>query len=82
MSNETLQQQLQQLHDTLTQTSELNAEQESLLRQLAQDIEQLSPASTDLGSRVQQQAVQLEEEFPITASVLRQVLETLGKMGV
>lgn len=79
-----LKQQLEQLHQTLSDHPQLNDEQRALLQQIADDIQAVEPQLTshDLSDRVQQQAIEFEHEHPTLSTVLRQIVDTLGRMGV
>jgi hypothetical protein len=69
---------LRRLHAELQQATALDDESRSLLRVLAQDIEQFrahGPASRELAAR-------FEAEHPTLAATLRQIADTLGKAGI
>ncbi|MBE0482716.1 MAG: DUF4404 family protein [Bacterioplanes sp.] len=84
MTIDQLKQQLEQLHQTLSDHPQLNDEQRELLQKIADDIQAVEPQldSPDLSDRVQQQAIEFEHEHPTLATVLRQIVDTLGRMGV
>lgn len=83
MAEQQLKQQLQQLHATLAEHPQLDSESQALLQRIAADIDELQPdQQTDLSERVQEQAVRFEQEHPTLAGVLRQIVDTLGRMGV
>ena len=82
MPNDTLKQQLQQLHSTLQQQPELSNEDRQLVKQIAQDIERLGAKDDDLNDRIRQQAIEFEQQHPALAEALRQVVDTLGRIGV
>ncbi|ASP40743.1 hypothetical protein CHH28_19625 [Bacterioplanes sanyensis] len=82
MPNDSLKQQLEQLHETLQQQPELNDSDRQLVKQIAQDIEQMGVADDDLSERIRQQAVQFEQQHPAIAEALRQVMDTLARIGV
>lgn len=83
MPEQKLKEQLQILHETLSQHPQLDDESQSLLQQIAADIDNVEPDSAaDLSERVQEQAVQFEQEHPTLAEVLRQIVDTLGRIGV
>lgn len=80
---EQLKQQLQQLHATLAEHPQLDSESQALLQRIAADIDALQPDQhADLSAQVQEQAVRFEQEHPTLAGVLRQIVDTLGRMGV
>lgn len=83
MSDSNLQKQLKELHQTLDQNPQLDAESLVLLKQIAADIEDLDiDNSPDLTEIIQEQAVSFEQDYPTLAVVLRQLVDTLGRMGV
>lgn len=85
MPQETLKQQLQQLHATLQQHPQLDDSSRALLDTIADDIARQSEQSgvnPKLGNQVQEQAIRFEQEHPTLAEVLRQIVETLGRIGV
>ena len=83
MPEQKLKEQLQTLHDTLEQHPELDDETKSLMLKIAADIEAAEgDAVADLSDMVQEQAVQFEQEHPTLAGVLRQIVDTLGRIGV
>lgn len=82
MSQENLKQQLQQLHQTLQQQPQLSDEDREWVRKVAQDIEQTGAADADLSDRINQQVVEFEQDHPALAEALRQVMDTLARIGV
>ena len=53
------------------------------MQQIAEDIEDLEVENgPDFTEMVQEHAVNFEQEHPTLAAVLRQIVETLGKIGV
>lgn len=85
MPQETLKKQLQQLHDALQQQPQLDEESVQLLKAIADDIGAQSTdnaVSEDLGKQVQQQAIRFEQEHPTLSEILRQIVDTLGRIGV
>lgn len=85
MPQETLKQQLQQLHDALQQHPQLDDESQQLLKTIADDIAVQSGAAQpdeDLTEQVQQQAIRFEQEYPTLSGILRQIVDTLGRIGV
>ncbi|WP_420592330.1 DUF4404 family protein [Bacterioplanoides sp.] len=85
MPQETLKQQLQQLHDALQQHPQLDDESQQLLKTIADDIAGQSGAAQpdeDLTEQVQQQAIRFEQEYPTLSGILRQIVDTLGRIGV
>ena len=85
MPRESLKQQLQQLHDTLQQHPQLDDESRELLQSIAGDIAgqtEAGQADEALTEQLQQQAIRFEQEHPTLAEVLRQIVDTLGRIGV
>lgn len=83
MPKQELKQQLEQLHATLAANPRLDADSKALLQKIAADISALKPEQqADLSDRVQEQAVRFEQEHPTLATVLRQIVDTLGRIGV
>ncbi|WP_419812931.1 DUF4404 family protein [Bacterioplanoides sp.] len=85
MPQETLKQQLQQLHHTLQQHPDLDEESRELLQSIATDIanQPTDQASAhDLNDQVQQQAIRFEQQHPALSEVLKQILDTLNRIGV
>ncbi len=83
MPQNELKQQLQVLHDTLKQHPQLDDDSQALLQSIAADIDEVEAANAaDLSERVQEQAVRFEQEHPTLAEVLRQIVDTLGRIGV
>jgi hypothetical protein len=83
MPQETLKEQLQQLHQALQQHPQLDDESRSLLKSIAEDIGNQDGGNTDdLTEQVQQQAIRFEQEHPTLSEILRQIVDTLGRIGV
>ncbi len=83
MSESNLQKQLKELRLTLDSNPQLDAESLVLLQQLAADIEDLDlDDSPDITGFIQEQAVGFEQDYPTLSAVLRQLVETLGRIGV
>lgn len=85
MPQETLKQQLQQLHSVLQQHPDLDDESRQLLQSIADDIaNQPSDAQSEpgLNHQVQQQAIRFEQDHPALSEVLKQIMDTLGRIGV
>jgi uncharacterized protein YukE len=83
MPRNELKQQLQALHETLKESPQVDDETQTLLQQIAVDIGELEVGNAaDLSERVQEQAVQFEQEHPALAEILRQIVDTLGRIGV
>ena len=87
MADEKLHQLLTQVHEQLQQQDSLDAESQDLLQQVLTDVKAASGDATeefqqDLSERIEQQAVQFEQAHPTLAEILRQIMDTLGRIGV
>lgn len=88
MADEKLHQLLTQVHEQLQQQNGLDEESQVLLQQVLNDVksatsqDSVGDASTDLSNRIEQQALQFESAHPTLAEVLRQIMDTLGRIGV
>lgn len=83
MPHNELKQQLLALHETLKASPEIDDETQGLLQQIATDIGDVEAGHpADLTERVQEQAVQFEQEHPALSEILRQIVDTLGRIGV
>lgn len=82
--SENLKKSLQQLHQTLAQTKDVDAETLNLLNQVAQDIQRVAEGErpANLVEQVELQTVKFEGQHPQVSAVLRDVLEALAKMGI
>ncbi|UTW47858.1 DUF4404 family protein [Bacterioplanoides sp. SCSIO 12839] len=85
MPQETLKQQLKQLHSMLQQHPDLDDESRQLLQSIAADIanqpHDVQP-EPGLNNQVQQQAIRFEQDHPALSEVLKQILDTLSRIGV
>jgi hypothetical protein len=88
MSDEKLHQLLNQVHDQLQQQDSIDGESQALLQQVLTDIKVASGSDNtddipqDLSDRIEQQAVEFEQAHPTLSEVLRQIMDTLGRIGV
>jgi rubrerythrin len=88
MSDEKLHQLLNQVHEQLQQQDTIDGESQALLQQVLTDINAASgldstgDISQDLSERIEQQAVEFEQAHPTLSGVLRQIMDTLGRIGV
>lgn len=85
MREQSLQVQLQALHDILQNSPQLDEATHTLLIQIACDINNLDSASAppnDLTDLLQEQVIQFENEHPAISTILRQITDTLGRIGV
>jgi hypothetical protein len=86
MADEKLHQLLTQVHEHLQQQSSLDEQSQKLLQQVLMDVQSASNGEVelqqDLSDRIEQQAVQFEQAHPTLAEILRQIMDTLGRIGV
>ncbi|WP_221800076.1 DUF4404 family protein [Oceanobacter mangrovi] len=81
--SEVLKEQLQQLHQELTNNPDLDAESAALLRQIVEDIEVIELTDNqDISEGMQRMAVEFEQDHPTLSAILRQIVDTLGRIGV
>ncbi|MCP5326112.1 MAG: DUF4404 family protein [Oceanospirillaceae bacterium] len=82
--SENLKKSLQQLHQTLAQTQDVDSETLNLLNQVAQDIQRVAEGErpANLVEQVELQTVKFEGQYPQVSAVLRDVLDALAKMGI
>ena len=85
MGDEKLHKLLTQVHEHLQQQSSLDEQSQKLLQQVLIDVQSASEGEElqqDLSERIEQQAVQFEQAHPTLAEILRQIMDTLGRIGV
>ncbi|CCK75168.1 MAG: DUF4404 family protein [Oleispira antarctica] len=88
MSDKKLHELLTQVHEQLQQQKSIDGESQALLQRVLADVKVASGSensdeiSQDLSDRIEQQAVEFEQEHPTLAGVLRQIMDTLGRIGV
>jgi hypothetical protein len=87
MSDEKLQKLLVQVHEQLQQQDSLADETQVLLKQVLADVKHAQDSDSneldlDLTERLEEQAVQFEQEYPTVSAVLRQIMDTLGRIGI
>ena len=90
MTPDKMQATLQQLHDELSRTPQVDGEGRKLLEQLAHDIQRVlgEQAASSVPTRtvhldeLESAAVRFDVEHPTLASVIRQVAEALGRVGL
>lgn len=86
MSDEKLNDLLTQVHEHLQQQTSLDEQGQELLQQVLRDIKNSSAGEVelqqDLSDRIEQQAVEFEQAHPTLAEILRQIMDTLGRIGV
>ncbi len=78
-----LKDQLGQLHQELADNPKIDAESAEMLRKIAADIELMELTDHgELTEGVQRLALDFEQDHPTLSEVLRQIVETLGRIGV
>jgi len=85
MVKQALNEQLEALHRTLKESPELDQDARELLSQIAADIDALEgteSGATELTDAVQEQVIRFEQEYPAISAILRQITDTLGRIGV
>lgn len=88
MSDTKLHKLLTQVHEQLQQQDAIDDESQALLQKVLSDVNTVSNSENsvdleqDLADRIEQQAVQFEHEHPTLAEILRQIMDTLGRIGV
>lgn len=88
MSDEKLHQLLNQVHEQLQQQDSIDSESQALLEKVLTDVKVASVSDSiddiqqDLTDRIEQQAVEFEQAHPTLAEILRQIMDTLGRIGV
>jgi methyl-accepting chemotaxis protein len=87
MSDKKLHQLLTQVHEHLQNKSGLDEQSRVLLQQVLADVKLVSTSTVesgqqDLSDRIEQQAVEFEEAHPTLSEILRQIMDTLGRIGV
>lgn len=79
----TLKEQLALLHKELSANPAIDDEAAAMLRQLARDIETVEPAAAASVTDGLDEAVgRFDAEHPSLTAILRQIVDTLQKMGV
>jgi Domain of unknown function (DUF4404) len=89
MNNETLREQLEQLHGELNQTESVDASQRELLKTLESDIQELLGREQNqphhyrgLGARLNEAVAQLEASHPQVTLLMRRAIDSLAYLGV
>ena len=86
MAQENLRELLAQLHSRLGNADTLDTESRQLLTTLSQDIERAlgraSEETTPARNTLEGVAVKLEAEHPALATVVRELVDALGKAGI
>ena len=89
MNNETLREQLEQLHSELSQTETVDARQRELLKTLEDDIQELLGREQNqpdhyrgLGERLSEAVAQLEASHPQVTLLMRRAIDSLAYLGI
>lgn len=85
MNEQKLKTLLSELHTELKQQESLDDESLNLLKQVITDAEAIGNDASQteaLQDKIQQQALQFEQDHPTLAEILRQIMDTLGRIGV
>jgi hypothetical protein len=85
MPQRALKEQLEALHATLKNTPELNEDEHELLLKIASDIAELEGSDSepaDISDMIQEQVIRFDQDYPALSAVLRQLTDTLGRIGV
>jgi hypothetical protein len=83
MSENSLKNQIIQLQQALADHPDLDAESHAALQKIAVELNNMGVrAEPELSDLVQAQALHFEQDYPTLAAVLRQIVDTLGRMGV
>jgi hypothetical protein len=89
MSNESLRDLLERVHQRLSGEGAVDARSREMLKTLMHDIERAlaqqgkkSGGKLDAEPRLEALAVKFESEHPALAGVLRQLMDALGKAGI
>jgi hypothetical protein len=89
MNNETLREQLEQLHGELSQTETVDDYQRELLKTLESDIQELLGREQNqpyhyrgLGERLNEAVAQLEASHPQVTLLMRRAIDSLAYLGV
>ena len=85
MSDQNLTQLLSQLHKTLQDHPQLDDETRTMLDQISNDVAALNKDQNEhqaLSDKLEQQAVEFEQAHPTLSEILRQIVDTLGRIGV
>ncbi len=82
MNTQQLKKTLKRLHAELESTGTADPELKNLLRDLDDDIQRLTEDDASPGERLEQAAVGFEAEHPRVAMLLRELQDTLAKLGL
>lgn len=83
MPEQAIKEQLQALHQALGDHPNLDDETRALMHQVVDDIENMESAEApDIAAGLKEQVIRFDQEYPTLAAVVRQVIDTLGRIGV
>lgn len=83
MPEQALKEQLQALHQALGDHPQLDEETRNLMHQVVNDIENMEQEeASDIAAGLQEQVIRFDNDYPTLAAVVRQVIDTLGRIGV
>jgi len=85
MSDQNITKLLTQLHEALQAHPQLDDESKGMLDQIASDVAELHKDEEQhqaLSDKLEQQAVEFEQAHPTLSEILRQIVDTLGRIGV
>ena len=83
MPETAIKEQLRALHQALGEHPELDNETKQLMQQVAQDIENMEQGdASDIAAGLKEQVIHFDNDHPTLAAVVRQIIDTLGRIGV
>lgn len=87
MNEEKLYELLTQVHERLQTPGDMDSATQEMLEKVLKDADEVLNRETldpqnDLADRIEQQALQFEEEHPTLSEVMRQIIDTLGRIGI
>ncbi len=86
MPEQAIKEQLETLHRVLSEHPQMDEETRNLMRQVAEDIDSIDTMeeaqANDLASTLEEHVVRFDHDYPTLAAVVRQVIDTLGRIGV
>lgn len=87
MNEDKLYELLTKVHERLQAPGEMDSATQEMLEKVLKDADEVlnrevSDPQGDLADRIEQQALQFEEEFPTLSGVMRQIIDTLGRIGI
>lgn len=86
MSQARVRELLAELHKELDAAEELDEETLALARKLDQDIDEIIESAENRNSPELENAIALEAQFaarhPVAERIMRELIETLGRMGI